>query len=216
MRTSAGWDSCASGRVARVASALACAAFGLLASACTPVVTEPVRGPDGTQWVSMTCAGGMQDCWREAGEECPQGYVVADSATLTTAGALYDSTTAQMLFQCRDPAARPDGPRPQAAFAGPAPAVDPLTCLRAYESFDETAARWVATHADRSAARTPSPTEFLKVCSELPADAQECLAAPFRQTHEDRCELTLAGLDRRTRRRVDALFLTPEDREASP
>ncbi len=185
-------------------------AFALLAAACAPVATEPVRGPDGTQWVSTSCAGGMQACWKEAAAECPQGYVVADSAVVASAGLFYEPPTGQMLFKCGGP----DGAA--VVTADTSSAVDASTCLHALEHFDEMAATWAATHRDRSAAPRPSGVEFVAACRELPADAQACLVAPFRKTHEDRCELTLVGLDRRTRNRLDVLFLAPEDQQASP
>ncbi len=209
--------SASTGRAIRVFGSVT---FALLAGACAPVATETVHGPDGTPWVSMNCAGGMQACWTEAATECPQGYVVADSAVVTSVGVPYDTPTGQMLFKCADRAGSPvatSGGEPTAAApADAAPAADPSTCLHALEHFDEIAATWVATHRDRSAAPRPSGVEFVSACRELPAEAQTCLVAPFRKTHEDRCELTLAGLDRATRRRLDALFLTPADERASP
>ncbi len=206
--------------MARAIRAFGSVAFALLAGACVPVVAETVHGPDGTPWVSMSCAGGMQACWKEAATECPHGYVVADTAVVASVGVLYNTPTGEMLFKCADgvrsPVATSGGEPPAVAPANAMSTADPSTCLHALEHFDEIAATWVATHRDRSAAPRPSGVEFVSACRELPAEAQTCLVAPFRKTHEDRCELTLAGLDRATRRRLDALFLAPADEQASP
>ena len=45
---------------------------------CGASVTR-VRGPDGSDdWLVITCHGSNADCYQAAGEECPDGYQVAD------------------------------------------------------------------------------------------------------------------------------------------
>ena len=53
-------------------------ALGCLVVACGANVTH-VRGPDGSdEWLVITCHGSSADCYEAAGEECPDGYQVAD------------------------------------------------------------------------------------------------------------------------------------------
>jgi hypothetical protein len=40
-----------------------------------------IRGPDGEDnWVSITCKRSQANCIERAGEECPNGYTVADAS----------------------------------------------------------------------------------------------------------------------------------------
>lgn len=70
-------------KVARTAvPTLLLAALAIAVSGCAPIVhaitdrgtdVEPVRGPDGTQWMLIQCAH-TKDCIKEAGSQCPTGY----------------------------------------------------------------------------------------------------------------------------------------------
>ena len=72
-----------------------------------------VIGPDGAPWIAVTCSHGAQNCWREAGEVCPGGYVKADQGGSAGAvgiagragGVIVPTQHDQMLIQCKSGAA---------------------------------------------------------------------------------------------------------------
>ena len=80
-------------------------------SGCSNRDSRPVTGPDGKQWLAVTCTDGADNCWKEAAERCPRGYVTADSHHSTTTSAIgapsgglvaYPSEQGQMLIRCRE------------------------------------------------------------------------------------------------------------------
>lgn len=83
--------------------------FGFVA--CSHSDHTTVVGPDGQPWIAVTCSHGAQNCWREAGEVCPAGYVKADEAASSGEVAVSDNTGGhalptqhnQMLIQCKAP-----------------------------------------------------------------------------------------------------------------
>jgi len=47
--------------------------------ACSFASSTPVNGPDGEPgWYSVTCKRDMGNCFEEAGDRCPHGYVTED------------------------------------------------------------------------------------------------------------------------------------------
>ena len=56
------------------------ALVALSAVACNRVRVEDVRGPDGGEWVRISCKHMDQKCFRTAATMCPSGYYFADSA----------------------------------------------------------------------------------------------------------------------------------------
>lgn len=67
----------------RSRSVLGFASFVLVALsavACNRVRVEDVRGPDGGEWVRISCKHMDKKCFRTAASLCPSGYYFADSA----------------------------------------------------------------------------------------------------------------------------------------
>ena len=81
--------------------------------ACSHSDHMTVVGPDGAPWIAVTCSHGAQNCWREAGEVCPGGYVKADQGGSGGAvgiadrsgGVIVPTQHDQMLIQCKSGAA---------------------------------------------------------------------------------------------------------------
>jgi len=99
------------------------ATFVVALVGCT-VRAYPVSGPDGTQWWSITCSQGQDNCWRKAGQLCPGGYItesesMASRATgvgMTNTGhtvAVAANKSGQMLIKCRTTQPVPNCPEPQ-------------------------------------------------------------------------------------------------------
>ena len=54
--------------------------LSLILVACASHASH-IRGPDGEDnWVSITCKRSQANCIERAGEECPNGYTVADAS----------------------------------------------------------------------------------------------------------------------------------------
>jgi hypothetical protein len=56
------------------------ALVALSGMACNRVRVEDVRGPDGGDWVQISCKHMDKKCFRTAASICPSGYYFADSA----------------------------------------------------------------------------------------------------------------------------------------
>jgi hypothetical protein len=83
---------------------IAAAASALLATACSKPDLMPVKGPDGHEWVAITCSRNARSCWKAAGEFCPNGYESADEVTSTTHGLLFSTHMRdEMLIRCKGP-----------------------------------------------------------------------------------------------------------------
>ena len=63
------------------------ALIALAGTACNRVHVEDVRGPDGADWVRISCRRMDKKCFRAAANLCPSGYYFADSAGPAPAGA---------------------------------------------------------------------------------------------------------------------------------
>ena len=106
----------------RNAAALVFAAVSIGSVACSYRDSRPMTGPDGRMWLAVTCSHGEDNCWQEAAERCPRGYVTADKESATTEGAIATNGTlvsfprqhGEMLIQCREP-------EPRVAMAPPPP-----------------------------------------------------------------------------------------------
>ena len=88
---------------------LALAALAL--SACT---TKPqqFRGPNGRAAYSMECGSSLDDCYKKAGEACPNGYDIIDRASGTVAipvygGGIVAAPQHTLAIECKGSAAFP-------------------------------------------------------------------------------------------------------------
>jgi hypothetical protein len=61
----------------------------------------PVRGPDGQEWVALSCSHDARGCWRKAGEFCPTGYDVADEVQSTHGFLFFKHQNEEMLIRCK-------------------------------------------------------------------------------------------------------------------
>ena len=112
----------------RNAAALVFAVVSIGSVACSYRDSRPMSGPDGRQWLAVTCSHGEDNCWQEAAERCPRGYVTADKAGGITEGAFATNGTlvtfpqqrGQMLIQCREPQVASMTPVPPPPPAPPA------------------------------------------------------------------------------------------------
>ncbi len=75
----------------------------LLVAACSHM--SPVKGPDGQEWVAISCSHDVKNCWKAAGDFCPLGYVTADEVQSTRHGLLPFSRreTDEILIHCKAP-----------------------------------------------------------------------------------------------------------------
>ena len=57
------------------------AGLALLGAACATARTHVahVRGPDGDNWVAISCSQGQSFCLEAAGLECPGGYISGEN-----------------------------------------------------------------------------------------------------------------------------------------
>src|SRR6185437_15192043 len=78
--------------------------LALAAAGCSQSVT-PVRGPDGQEWVAVSCSHGEKNCWQAAGEACPLGYDKADEAHSSRGFLFFRRQTNEMLIHCKPPPA---------------------------------------------------------------------------------------------------------------
>jgi hypothetical protein len=65
----------------------------------------PVKGPDGQEWVAVSCSHGAKNCWKTAGEFCPLGYDTADEVQSTRGFLFFKHQTNEMLIHCKPPPA---------------------------------------------------------------------------------------------------------------
>lgn len=85
-------------------------ALGILAVAgCADVPATAVSGPTGETAYSMKCSGmgrTKEDCYRKAGEMCPNGYAIVDSSSrmsgvILTQHAAIPTHQEYMLVTCK-------------------------------------------------------------------------------------------------------------------
>ena len=69
---------------------------------CSHTVT-PVKGPDGAEWVAISCSHGAKNCWKTAGEFCPLGYETADEVQSTRGFFVFKHDKDEMLVRCVAP-----------------------------------------------------------------------------------------------------------------
>jgi hypothetical protein len=66
----------------RCAGTLGVALVALVTCGGASLRSTQFRGPDGApDWWSIACRGNNGACWREAGEVCPGGWILADKAS---------------------------------------------------------------------------------------------------------------------------------------
>lgn len=74
--------------------------------------TRAFRGPDGDIWYAVRCGKRHEECYQEAGNYCPRGYVVGgdqveNSGTVITSGAgvttVHPITNGVLYMRCKRP-----------------------------------------------------------------------------------------------------------------
>jgi hypothetical protein len=70
---------------------------------CSHRDLTPVKGPDGQEWVAISCRDNASNCWQTAGEFCPNGYEIGDEVQSTSRGFLIFGRHArnEMLIRCK-------------------------------------------------------------------------------------------------------------------
>ena len=81
----------------------------LVVAGCSHSSMTPVKGPDGREWIAISCTHGAKNCWQAAGDFCPLGYEMADEVQSTKHGPLPFSRQDrdEILVHCKAPAAPP-------------------------------------------------------------------------------------------------------------
>jgi hypothetical protein len=92
--------------------------LGLFVFGCSRANLTAVKGPDGQEWVAISCSHDVKSCWKAAADFCPFGYETADEQQTTHGFLFVRHTRDEMLVHCRSP---------QAATAGPSRAPSPTT-----------------------------------------------------------------------------------------
>ena len=85
--------------------------------ACSHAAT-PVKGPDGQEWVAITCSHGAKSCWEEAGQFCPLGYETADEVQSSHGFLVFKHQQNEMLVRCKAPPAVAVAPFPHDGSPG--------------------------------------------------------------------------------------------------
>ena len=77
----------------------------LFAVACAQHDLSPIKGPDGQEWVAISCRDNARECWRAAGEFCPGGWETADEIQTRSHGFLIfgHHMKNEMLVRCKAP-----------------------------------------------------------------------------------------------------------------
>jgi hypothetical protein len=185
-------------------------------TACTTVTR--VKGPDGTdRWYAVSCGGSKYNCYEAAAEQCPRGYIVADSGGGPIASGNLVGYQGNMLIRCKaggaDGLRRPSPsvprePAEEPAVAQVVPAKDSSQCNAVFEHVEDTIDLWVEWFHGRPA-DLPDRDAFGKVCMALDEDVQLCLAAAYARNHEDACRAKLQALPAASRGEIDALLTRP-------
>ncbi|HEX8791631.1 MAG TPA: hypothetical protein VF765_11825 [Polyangiaceae bacterium] len=196
-------------------------------TAC-PATSDRVRGPDGDWWWSISCHRSQSECWEEASEDCPHGYITADE-TGHTGGAVavtntYGNTAlttvhntyrGEMLIKCKsdgDEGVSSSVRREERQEEAVAAQKDYTQCNTVFEHFADNAALWAEWFPHGPVRdRSPSRSAFMRVCGSMSDDAQLCLVAAYAHGHEDTCKPLLTGLPTATRGLLDHLFLQVDD-----
>jgi hypothetical protein len=175
-----------------------------------------VRGPDGTDtWFSVACSGPRTGCYEAAAEQCPEGYIIADSASTSSTfitgshGSVtgFSTNEGNLLIQCKTDRPSRSVQREEAQEAALAPVRDTTRCQQAYRHVEELAARWAEWFQGEAAAKAPKPSAFERVCMALDEDMQLCLTSSYASGHGDACLAKFEALPDQTRKQLDALLL---------
>jgi hypothetical protein len=169
------------------------------------VHVDHVRGPDGKDdWLAVSCSGTRTNCYQAAADECPHGYVIADSAggsttyVSATKNAMFVSSTehGDLLIKCKTPSAGEGTSQ----------------CDAAYRAIGGLPALWAKWFQGDAVTTPPGPVAFMRVCGALNEDLQLCLVTPYAEHHEEACIAKFSTLPQATRDRLDAMLMrTPED-----
>jgi hypothetical protein len=76
---------------------------GLFIAGCSQHDLAPIKGPDGHDWLAISCKNSASACWRAAGDLCPTGYETADEMQSTSHGFLFfgHHMRDEMLIRCK-------------------------------------------------------------------------------------------------------------------
>ena len=83
---------------------------GVFVFGCSKADLTPVKGPDGQEWVAISCSHGAKNCWKAAAEFCPNGYENADEVQTTHGFLFAKHTRNEMLVRCKAPTAAAEPP----------------------------------------------------------------------------------------------------------
>jgi hypothetical protein len=78
---------------------------GSLLFGCSSTHLTPVKGPDGQEWVAISCSHGAKNCWKAAADFCPIGYETADEVQSTHGFLFMKHSRDEMLIHCVSPQA---------------------------------------------------------------------------------------------------------------
>jgi hypothetical protein len=209
------------------------AAFALpiLLAACG-ATSERIRGPDGQVWVSIQCRRSQANCYAEAGEQCPYGYVAGAETGHTGqftsvnvsqyGGSGYSVPTynGTLMVRCKAPSdgaplsagvsppSAPPAPAVPASLVSAPAARDLSICLKDAEHLNDVGAWWSAQHPEGAPlAHPPTLEAFVTLCGRLPESAQLCLGPVYRGAHEAECAEVFAAFSPRVVAAVSSLFL---------
>jgi hypothetical protein len=77
----------------------------LLGFGCARSEVTSVKGPDGQEWLAISCKDNAQNCWRAAGEVCAGGWETASEVSSQSHGFLFFGRHMrdEMLVRCKTP-----------------------------------------------------------------------------------------------------------------
>lgn len=76
----------------------------IVLAGCASVTPEKFIGPSGSAAYTMKCSGSgldWDDCYKKAGEICPNGYEIIDKSSDVIGGASGISTRRHMVLECK-------------------------------------------------------------------------------------------------------------------
>jgi hypothetical protein len=186
---------------------------------------DRVRGPDGSDnWLAVSCTGSRTHCYQAAANECPSGYIVADSASgSTVAGSVTNGTGyvssvehGDLLIKCKASSgddATAAVAREEAQESAVAAERDRSQCRTASKHLDELSPLWAEWFQGQPVEALPERSVFVRACMALDDDSQFCLSATYARGHKDACLARIQGLPRSKRAELNRLLLRAPDTE---
>jgi len=152
-------------------------------------------------------------CYQAAAEQCPRGYIVADSSGGAIATGSLVGYQGDMLIRCKaggaDGMRRPSPRVPELAadqaVAQTVPAQDASQCGAVFEHVEDTIDLW-AEWFHGQPADLPDRVAFERACVALDEEVQLCLGAPYARNHPDACQARFQALPAASRGELDGLL----------